>query len=210
MQFSPLRLNILSLFSILFLAFFTLSAFANPIVDGYVEFIQEKREAEEHEHWKRTEFPEYPPSCTICSYDYEDISSCANASIVFSNIAQILFNPWSFWDVIQCACADTFQSAYPQCVDCFIQTNQTGFLVPENGNLSSVVTGIREICALGSVLFGGVAETNSQLPGQTPITPSEGVGMRSRVVGWQGMSSGVGIMLGTVIIGFTMGVWTIL
>jgi len=38
-----------------------------------------------------------------------------------------------FIDVIQCACTDTFQSAYPQCVDCFTQTNQTAFLVPQNG-----------------------------------------------------------------------------
>lgn len=46
---------------------------------------------------------------------------------------QMLFDPTKFIDVIQCACTDTFQSAYPQCVDCFSQTNQTAFLVPQNG-----------------------------------------------------------------------------
>lgn len=54
-----------------------------------------------------------------------------------------MFNPLEFLSVINCACADTFQSAYPQCVDCFEHTNQTVFLEPENGaNLSSVITGM--------------------------------------------------------------------
>jgi|SRR5258706_2152387 len=45
----------------------------------------------------------------------------------------MIYDPTRFIDVVQCACTDTFQSAYPQCVDCFTQTNQTAFLVPDNG-----------------------------------------------------------------------------
>lgn len=47
--------------------------------------------------------------------------------------SQMIYNPTRFIEVIQCACTDTFQSAYPQCVDCFTQTNQTAFLAPQDG-----------------------------------------------------------------------------
>lgn len=33
---------------------------------------------------KRTQFPDYPPSCKLCEKDYPNIQSCANASVVFS------------------------------------------------------------------------------------------------------------------------------
>lgn len=33
---------------------------------------------------KRTNFPDYPPSCKLCERDYSNIQSCANASVVFN------------------------------------------------------------------------------------------------------------------------------
>lgn len=36
----------------------------------------------------------------------------------------MIYNPSSFVAVIQCGCTDVFKSAYPQCLDCFIQTDQ--------------------------------------------------------------------------------------
>ena len=33
-------------------------------------------------------------------------------------------NPASFVAVIKCGCADTFQSAYPQCLSCFIEVSR--------------------------------------------------------------------------------------
>jgi hypothetical protein len=188
--------------------------------------------------WKRTYFPDYPPSCQICEMHYDEIDSCANASIVFANVSavsgflhpyheyrpnllikllldkQVLFNPGYFIDVIQCACADTFQSYYPQCVDCFTQTNQTGFLEPNNGEgTNSVVDGIRQICALYSTLFGGVASVNSQLPGQTPITVDTSSAALRRYVNLFGLLANSGeirIIAGTMFMGFFMGVWSLL
>ncbi|OSD00035.1 WD40 repeat-like protein [Trametes coccinea BRFM310] len=110
-------------------------------------------------------FPDQPPSCPICEKDYGSIDSCAQAAPVLANFSMVIFNPGAFIDVIKCACADTFQSAYPQCVDCFIQTNQTQFL--NSSNLPGVVDGIRKICALESSLLGGVATADGEV---TPTT----------------------------------------
>jgi hypothetical protein len=172
-------------------------------------------EAETYDHWeyKRTEFPDYPPSCKLCERDYVNIDSCANASVVFANLSVILYSPLMFFEVINCACSDTFRSAFPQCVDCFEQTNQTVFLEPENGaNMSTIVTNIRSICALGSAVFGGVATVNSQLPGQTPITvASAGAAFRraGNVFGGEGLKAlAVGSI--TMLLGIGMGVWTVL
>jgi len=117
--------------------------------------------------------------------------------------------------VIECACTNTFQSAYPQCVDCFEQTNQTCFLEPPSGNLSSVITGMRQICALGSSIFGHVGSVNSELPGQTPITvASAGAAFRRAGVPLLGINGdAIGALfvgMATIIIGFGMGVWTVL
>ncbi|GAA5853061.1 hypothetical protein JCM9279_003800 [Rhodotorula babjevae] len=76
----------------------------------------------------------------------------------------MLYNPLSFIDAIKCSCTDTFSAAIPQCVDCFVQTNQCEqYLgVPSlEANASSVLDGVREICGLGSALLGGVAASQS-------------------------------------------------
>jgi len=160
-------------------------------------------------------FPDYPPSCQICEQNYDQIDNCPNASVVLSNFSQIISSPLQFFSVIECACKNTFQSTYPQCVDCFEQTNQTVFLEPPSGNLSSVIIGMQQICALGSSIFGHVASANSELPGQTPITvASAGAAFRRAgvsLLGINGDATGalfVGVV--TIVIGFGMGVWTVL
>jgi hypothetical protein len=79
------------------------------------------------------------PSCPKCAPSWPNINSCAAACPVFSNfsmvyndpldllfhrtpayknpVQQIIFNPGAFIDVIKCSCTDTFQAAFPQCVD---------------------------------------------------------------------------------------------
>ncbi|TFK92175.1 hypothetical protein K466DRAFT_513991 [Polyporus arcularius HHB13444] len=122
------------------------------------------------------QFPDQPPSCPICAQNFDSIDSCAQAAPVLQNFSMIIFNPGAFIDVIKCACADTFQSTYPQCVDCFIQTNQTQFL--NSQDLPAVVDGMRKICALESTLLGGVATADgevtptSSLPVPTPTSAS--------------------------------------
>ncbi|KAH9920834.1 WD40 repeat-like protein [Epithele typhae] len=119
---------------------------------------------------RRTDQPTFPsdnPSCPICEASYSSISSCAQAAPVLENFTLILFNPSAFIDIIQCACTDTFQSAYPQCVDCFIQTNQTQFLDADANELPSIVSGMRSVCALASTLLGGVASADGEVPSST-------------------------------------------
>ncbi|CAL1698260.1 unnamed protein product [Somion occarium] len=118
---------------------------------------------------KRTDpfFPDQPPSCPICAQNYPSINSCAQAAPVLANFSMIIFNPGAFIDVIKCACTDTFQSAFPQCADCFIQTNQSDVL--NTPDLPGIVSGMRQICALESTLLGNVSETDGE------VTPSAGV-----------------------------------
>jgi len=218
---SPLIVPFLALLLTLWISFNLPVSRATPVALVEREDIAERDAGLE----KRTYFPDYPPSCQICEQHYSEIDSCANASIVFSDVATIMYNPLMFFSVIECACTDTFQSAYPQCVDCFEQTNQTVFLEPTNGqNLSSVITGMRQICALGSSIFGHVGSVNSELPGQTPITvASAGAAFRqhgapggvfvlfSEMMGWSGQgASALLVATLTIMMGMGMGVLTVL
>jgi hypothetical protein len=117
-------------------------------------------------------FPSSPPSCVICSGSYSSINNCAAAASVFANLSQVLLNPAKFLTTIECACTDTFQSAFPQCADCFEQTNQTQFLTPMAAQVPSIVSGVRQICALASTILGHPVSVNSEAVGQTPITPT--------------------------------------
>ncbi|GAA5948724.1 hypothetical protein JCM10213_004395 [Rhodosporidiobolus nylandii] len=105
-------------------------------------------------------FPGDIPSCAACEPDWSSINSCAQAAPAF----QMIYNPLSFVSAIKCACTDTFNSAYPRCVDCFVQTNQCEeFLgVPSEQNASSILDGIRSVCGLGSALLGGVATSQAK------------------------------------------------
>ncbi|TDL26800.1 hypothetical protein BD410DRAFT_715072 [Rickenella mellea] len=110
-------------------------------------------------------FPDTPPSCPICAQNYDSINSCAQACPVFQNFSSVIFNPGPFIDTIKCACTDTFQAAFPQCVDCFGRTNQTGWL--ETDNLPAVVQGIRNVCAIASTLIGQAASADGEVPTTT-------------------------------------------
>ncbi|RPD63369.1 hypothetical protein L226DRAFT_559309 [Lentinus tigrinus ALCF2SS1-7] len=129
------------------------------------------------------QFPDQPPSCPICAQNFDSIDGCAQAAPVLQNFSMIIFNPGAFIDVIKCACTDTFLSAYPQCVDCFIQTNQTQFL--NSSDLPAVVDGMRKICALESTLLGGVATADgevtptSSLAAATPTSSNAAVPLSS-------------------------------
>ncbi|KAF8521086.1 hypothetical protein BU17DRAFT_75502 [Hysterangium stoloniferum] len=117
-------------------------------------------------------FPASPPSCPICAQSYPSISSCAAASPVLANFSQIIFNPGAFISIIECSCTDTFQSAFPQCVDCFQQTNQTAVIASQGADLPSILSGLRSVCALASTLLGNVTATNGEQVNGTPITPT--------------------------------------
>jgi len=78
----------------------------------------------------------------------------------------IIFNPGAFIDVLECACTDTFRSAFPQCVDCFGQTNQT-WVYGEDDTLPAVVNNLRDVCAFASTIIGHVASADSELPSST-------------------------------------------
>ena len=104
------------------------------------------------------------------------------ASSVFENATSIFNAPWSYISVIKCACTDTFQAVYPQCVQCFQMTNQCQYLGtdPEGTGAPELVTNIRQICAFGSSLLGGANSANypdynntltlSEVPSYTDVT----------------------------------------
>ncbi|KAF9458696.1 hypothetical protein BDZ94DRAFT_1200700 [Collybia nuda] len=126
-------------------------------------------------------FPESPTSCPICEKDYGSINSCAQAAPVLSNFTMIIFNPGAFIDVIKCACVDTFQAVFPQCVDCFIRTNQSEVL--NTPDLPAVVDGMRNICAIQSTLLGNVSESNGDVTPAAPM-PTSRATSRSNHVLW--------------------------
>ncbi|GAA6006085.1 uncharacterized protein JCM10292_006543 [Rhodotorula paludigena] len=109
-------------------------------------------------------FPPEVPSCAVCQPAWSGVSSCAEAAPVFSDWMNILWNPLSFIDAIKCSCTDTFSSAFPQCVDCFIRTDQCeAYLgVPSvEANTSPILDSMRNVCGFASVLLGGVASSQS-------------------------------------------------
>ncbi|GLB44514.1 hypothetical protein LshimejAT787_1701410 [Lyophyllum shimeji] len=134
-------------------------------------------------------FPQTPASCPICAQNYDLINSCAAAAPVLANFTNVIFNPGAFVDVIKCACTDTFQSAYPQCVDCFTQTNQTQVLNYNTQDLPSIVAGMRKICALESSLLGNVSETNGEVTPSTSVPAPTPTSAASRPVVWGGIAT---------------------
>ncbi|PIL25850.1 hypothetical protein GSI_11603 [Ganoderma sinense ZZ0214-1] len=142
------------------------------------------------------QFPAQPPSCPICEQNFANIDSCAQAAPVLQNFSMIIFNPGAFIDVIKCACTDTFQSAYPQCVDCFIQTNQTSFLDSGSQNLSSVVDGMHKICAIASTLLGGVATADGEV---TPTSSTAAATATSSTSGASPLASSWSVAVAAVL-----------
>ncbi|KAH9987940.1 hypothetical protein BJV74DRAFT_840586 [Russula compacta] len=116
-------------------------------------------------------FPDSPPSCPICEKGYSSINSCAQAAPALANLSSVIANPGAFINVIKCSCTDTFQSVFPQCVDCFEKTNQTAVLdnaASNSDDLPSLVKNIRELCAEASSIFGNVSNSD----GETTPSPT--------------------------------------
>lgn len=118
-------------------------------------------------------FPASIPSCPKCEERYSSLSSCMGASSVFANASSIFNNPIAYVNVIKCACTDTFQAVYPQCLDCFQRTDQCYYLGtdPKGTGADNIISNIRNICGLGSALLGGVASANSDVGTYTPTAP---------------------------------------
>ncbi|TFK99947.1 hypothetical protein BDV98DRAFT_570478 [Pterulicium gracile] len=151
-------------------------------------------------------FPAEPASCPKCEAEYWSLDACAQAAPVLANVSMVLFNPSAFVDAIQCACTETFQDVFPQCVDCFQRTNQTDVL--DTPDLGSVLSGMREICALASTLFGNVASDNGELsqtatstPSPTPDLAAEGAAMQ--VTGFNALA----LAMGSVLLPVALGAW---
>jgi len=146
-------------------------------------------------------FPDSPPSCPICQQGYPSIQSCAQAAPVLANFTMIIFNPGAFIDVIKCACGDTFQSVFPQCVDCFTQTGQQDVI--STSNLPGLVGSIKNICGIESTLLGNVSAVNSanaNSPNPQPTQTSGGQAMMMLSAGSVNLLS----LLGLVIFGLVV------
>ncbi|KAF5350701.1 hypothetical protein D9756_008751 [Leucocoprinus leucothites] len=135
-------------------------------------------------------FPDQPPSCPICA-------KLRRSRSVLQNFTNIIFNPGAFITIIKCACTDTFQSAFPQCVDCFLKTNQEAVL--NTPNLPAVVDGMRQVCALESTLLGNVSNVNGETTpshAPAPTKPASGAVVQKGEVGRWVLSLGVTLVLG--------------
>jgi hypothetical protein len=113
-----------------------------------------------------------------------------------NNSPQVIFNPGAFIDVIKCACVDTFQSVFPQCVDCFIQTGQENVL--NSPNLPAVVDGMRKVCGVASTLMGNVSAVDGEST-PAPVPTGNGVSqIESRTM--IALVATIGIVLGSLLI----------
>lgn len=114
------------------------------------------------------------------------------ASAVFANATSIFNNPVGYINVIKCACTDTFQAVYPQCLDCFQQTDQCYYLGtdPQGTGAGNVVTNLRNICGLGSALLGGVASANNNVGTVVPSNPGSYTDVSTTGAGYKDASTG--------------------
>lgn len=137
-------------------------------------------------------FPSDIPSCPKCEAQYPSLSSCMGAASVFANTTSTFNNPIAYIDVIRCACTDTFQAVFPQCVDCFQNTNQCSYLGtdPQGTGAGSLVGNIRNICGLGSALLGGVATANTNVASTKPTDPGTYTDVTSTGAGYLNEATG--------------------
>ncbi|KAJ7270641.1 hypothetical protein B0H12DRAFT_1093219 [Mycena haematopus] len=106
------------------------------------------------------DFPSSPPSCGLCAQNYSSIELCITVIPVVANFTTVLDNPGSFVDVLTCGCSTTFNITFPECVDCFENTNQQDVLNMDDPD--AVLTGLTKVCALErSVGIGNGALVNS-------------------------------------------------
>lgn len=114
------------------------------------------------------------------------------AAAVFANATDIFSNAVGYLNVIKCACTDTFQAVYPQCLDCFQHTDQCYYLGtdPKGTGAGSIVTNIRNICGLGSALLGGVASANNNVGTVVPSQPGTYTDVSTTGAGYKDASTG--------------------
>lgn len=137
-------------------------------------------------------FPADIPSCPKCEANYGSLSNCMGAAAVFANATSIFNDPFAYINVIRCACTDTFQSVFPQCVDCFQHTDQCYYIGtdPKGTGAPSLITNIRNICGFGSALLGGVASANSNVGTNTPTAPGSYYDVSTTGWGYNDQSTG--------------------
>ncbi|KAJ7153443.1 hypothetical protein C8R43DRAFT_1001939 [Mycena crocata] len=98
------------------------------------------------------QFPASPASCGQCQQNYDSIKLCISVAPVMANFSTVISNPGSFINVITCACTEPFKTTFPQCVDCFENTDQQAVLnMPDP---DAVIEGINKVCALEQSIFG--------------------------------------------------------
>lgn len=137
-------------------------------------------------------FPANIPSCPKCEERYSSLSSCMGASSVFANATSIFSDPVAYINVIKCACTDTFQAVYPQCLDCFQHTDQCYYLGtdPQGTGANKVISNLRSICGLGSALLGGVASANNNIGTNVPVNPPSYTDVSTTGAGYKDSTTG--------------------
>ncbi|KAJ6625947.1 hypothetical protein B0H10DRAFT_1782192, partial [Mycena sp. CBHHK59/15] len=112
--------------------------------------------------------------------NYTEIQLCISVAPVMANFSTVISNPGSFINVITCACTDPFKTTFPECVDCFENTDQEDVL--NMSDLDAVIEGINKVCALESAIFGvgsgssstTTSDASTTSTASTPTTSSNG------------------------------------
>ncbi|CAI2174705.1 14867_t:CDS:2 [Funneliformis geosporum] len=116
------------------------------------------------------------PSCVACEKEYPSIDSCTESNEIFQNASSVLFDPLQFVNAIRCACADTFLSVYPLCIECFRRTGQPDTLL--NTEVPPTIETIRGVCQTISATNGNASNYDATAT-MTPLSPSDRPWMNS-------------------------------
>ncbi|KAJ7161054.1 hypothetical protein C8R46DRAFT_1106369 [Mycena filopes] len=150
------------------------------------------------------QFPSSPASCGQCQQNYDNIKLCMSLVPIMADSSTIIKNPSDFIAVLTCSCTEPFKSTFPECVDCFQNTNQDAVL--NITDTDAVMQGLTKVCALEGALFGIGTSSSTTAANTDPApttdattptsTPSSGALLRVPLTGL--ILAAVSVMLGNV------------
>ncbi|KAJ7756339.1 hypothetical protein B0H16DRAFT_1721934 [Mycena metata] len=118
------------------------------------------------------QFPSSPATCGQCQQasmqNYDNIKLCMSLVPIMANSSTVIANPGSFIDVLTCGCTEPFKSTFPECVDCFENTNQDAVL--NITDVDAVTQGLAKVCALEGAIFGIGDSSSSTTSSATTAT----------------------------------------
>ncbi|KAJ7042956.1 hypothetical protein C8F04DRAFT_58290 [Mycena alexandri] len=109
----------------------------------------------------------------VSRQNYDNIKLCMSLVPIMANSSTVIANPGSFIDVLTCGCTEPFKSTFPECVDCFENTNQDAVL--NITDVDAVMQGLTKVCALEGAIFG-IGTSSSTTSANVASTPTSADG----------------------------------